>query len=222
MKEPKKRYKVMVAGFFRNLAKGSILTYSKAADCYFRDDYPCSFKKEDIEEQPRHLLEPLSADGLTWEEIKGNDHQYYYKGKEKWLDHIGWFSIEYINLFRLKPQPEYIPVPESIELLQGIILNGKRALTILSSDGLPILRERNHQQKPRSKKIDPTPLTELEDGQIYFDNAAVDIYSIFSYCIYCKKGDAMYYFPSKNDYRVLCMEGPRLEGPKLENFRKVI
>ena len=218
-----KRFKIMVDDFFI-LPKGAILTFDKHLDAYL-DKYGKSYNRKWIEESlGTTLAQPLSADGLIWEEINNKDYQVYNERTEDWIDWDRPIRLNNIGSFRLKPRVEYIPVPESIELWtsregRGNIINKERICYIAVDDRLQTMIS-SIGITPHPHQIDTRVPESFEDGQIYYeiygDNTPFHCMDdIDDYFVYCAKMKAVYSITSH--YLIRCKKEPKLSG-----FRKVI
>lgn len=215
MNKPQKRLKIMQGGRLRPFFKGQILTYNEGAEVYYFEHNGITkrspFTPEQLEAMHSSLVQPLSADGLTWKEMQDKNCQIYDDIKKEWKNHNGWFSSEYIHLYRLKPQPKYIDVPECVKLHLSpggipFIGNDKRSLFISSNDRLPLLARLSN-EAPQPHQIDPTPIEAFEEGQIYFKSSAIkleetSICLIRKYCVYSAKTKRLYYFNEEGYYDI--------------------
>ena len=230
--KPQKRLKIMQGGRLRPFVKDQILTYNETLNVYYYVDSKMHkqrspFTPEELESMHKTLVQSISADGLTLNEFRTKQkglYQTYFKGS--WIDCDTWSSSEhFFHLYRLKPQPEYIPVPEGVKLgVSGgryFIVNGERLLG-LGNDGLPVMGPFTpYPDQPH--QIDPTPITEFEDGEIYFEGYrdTPDFFQginlISNYFIYCKKENSMYGFPYEDTYATRFKQ-----HPSFNDYRKVI
>jgi len=223
--KPQKRVRFEIGSPLFRPGKGTILTLDEARNKYVSEDSKL-YDRAWIEALQSPVVEWLSADGLTLKELNRNSGilQCYQVNQLEWRDVLRKDSAD-IRYYRLKPQPEYIPVPECVELVAetsstfSVIYNNKRSLFI-GSDGLPIMGQTL--LKPQPHQIDPTPVDEFEDGGICLfsytnTNLKEDAKYTGNYGVFCAKENRMYFFDTMNGYALTSM----LE-PKLANFRKVI
>jgi len=226
MRKPQKRFKVMIGGRLRPHPKGQILTKNEAGDFYYYEVNGVRklspFTPEQLESMHESLIQPLSADGLLYDvfchEYSSKKPLYQRWDKGSWHDSYS-FNGSQLHLYRLKPQPKYIPVPECVKLRSScsvsFIFNNERALYIDHTDGLPLLSKAvEGLEEPH--QIDPTPLTEFKNGGIFY-YAHFHIGDIRQYFVWCAKENKLYRFDNEGSYEV-----DSIEFPNPENFLKVI
>lgn len=225
-----KKLKVMKGNLLTPFKEGEILVLNEASGEYrFGGGLRQSpFTAKELEAMPKSLIQPISADGLTLDEMKGREYQAFNSRTDEWENiDVDYRAVE-LSLLRIKPQPKYVLVPESIKLGtdvsgQGSIFNHKRVLFNALDDGLPIMsRVAGIETQPH--QIDPREIGDFEDGQIYFaisgsENEYIHKDDIGFYGIYCKKLNNIYYFTDEKDYG---LESIKAETEHLHFYRKVV